>query len=368
MNDFLRRLTLLSLIPRQPVPPTATPTESDHTPLPRGKTSTQLLLTQLQERGYQGNLRAIQRDLVFLQKQLPELLGDGTRAGGQGWCWRWDTPVLDLPRLDPGMALTFAMAQDLLAPLLPAALLRRLQPYFQAAQKVLEASGSTELKQWKQRVKVIPSGQPLLPAKLDATTMEVVQTALQRQLRFRGRYASRNRHPPAEYEFNPLGLVFRERVVYLVATVWDYQDPRHYALHRFQQVTALEQPATVPPGFDLDTYLNSGTFQYSTALGTTITLELRLQERVAGHLRETPLSEDQQMSEPEQGWVQLTATVLDTDQLYWWLLGFGAQVEVLAPPTLRQRLVTSAQALAALYASPQAPAAPPLAEAASTPT
>jgi len=47
--------------------------------------------------------------------------------------------------------------------------------------------------------------------------------------------------------------------------------------------------------------------------------------------------------------VQVSATVTETPQLVWWLLGFGGRVEVLKPAGLRQQMVEIAKAMGARY-------------------
>ncbi|NEX23388.1 WYL domain-containing protein [Thiorhodococcus mannitoliphagus] len=351
MSDFLRRLTLLGLIPRRPqwegAAAVARPSAGR---APTGKTSAAALLEQLQARGFATNLRAVQRDLVYLDKLFPELEHDGQRAGGRGWWWRADTQVQQLPALDPAMALSFVMARELLDPLLPPPLAQRLVPYYAAAERVLADAGAPGWTAWRERVRVIPEGQPLCPAPIEPAVMGVVQTALLEGWRFRGRYQPRERDL-AEYVFNPLGLVFRARVVYLVATLWDYPDPRHFALHRFTQADLLDVAATPPPGFDFDAYLASGTFDYVTADGAPQRVELRMSEAAAAHLEETPLSADQCITaEPQSpGWLRVSATLRETEQLVWWLRGFADQVEILAPPALRARLIADARGLAERY-------------------
>jgi predicted DNA-binding transcriptional regulator YafY len=54
--------------------------------------------------------------------------------------------------------------------------------------------------------------------------------------------------------------------------------------------------------------------------------------------------------EPDQsGWVRVQATVPDTAQLRWWLMGFGEGVEVLEPVSLRDEFVNMAQSLHGIY-------------------
>jgi hypothetical protein len=43
-------------------------------------------------------------------------------------------------------------------------------------------------------------------------------------------------------------------------------------------------------------------------------------------LLETPLSQDQQARDDGEGWLEITATVVDSAMLDWWLRGFGEAV------------------------------------------
>ncbi|MBF0160526.1 MAG: WYL domain-containing protein, partial [Magnetococcales bacterium] len=69
----------------------------------------------------------------------------------------------------------------------------------------------------------------------------------------------------------------------------------------------------------------------------------------AYHLRETPLSEEQHWTTLDNGWVRIEATVTMTAQLRWWLLGFGHQVEVVAPESLRQEMAAIARQMVQHY-------------------
>jgi predicted DNA-binding transcriptional regulator YafY len=57
---------------------------------------------------------------------------------------------------------------------------------------------------------------------------------------------------------------------------------------------------------------------------------------VAEHLAERPLSADQTLKPTADGQVEARASVLNTQELRWWLLGFGDAVEVLGPAPLRR--------------------------------
>ena len=62
------------------------------------------------------------------------------------------------------------------------------------------------------------------------------------------------------------------------------------------------------------------------------------------------MSTDQVISPlADSQWVEVSATVADTDQLRWWLLGFGNQVEVLEPVELREEFRAIACGLRDMY-------------------
>ena len=67
------------------------------------------------------------------------------------------------------------------------------------------------------------------------------------------------------------------------------------------------------------------------------------------HLTESPLSHDQTIESEIDGQVQITATVKKTRQLKWWLLGFGAQVEVVKPKRLRNEFIAIANNMVGRY-------------------
>ena len=71
--------------------------------------------------------------------------------------------------------------------------------------------------------------------------------------------------------------------------------------------------------------------------------------KTAFHLSETPLSNDQKLVKKWDGRIQVTATVKNTSQLRWWLLGFGKYVEVVKPKSLRDEFIETVNQLYNMY-------------------
>ena len=78
-------------------------------------------------------------------------------------------------------------------------------------------------------------------------------------------------------------------------------------------------------------------------------LDVLFDAEAAAHLRETRLSARQTLRYCPDGRVRVTARVRDTQQLRWWLLGFGDLVEVIGPETLREEFAETAWEMHRLY-------------------
>jgi predicted DNA-binding transcriptional regulator YafY len=137
-------------------------------------------------------------------------------------------------------------------------------------------------------------------------------------------------------KIHPLGLLSRGPVLYLVCTLFDYEDVLQLALHRFSAPQETNEPARPPKDFDFQRYVNESASKYGST--GKIRLVAHFNAAAAEHLRETPLSADQTWRELENGKVEVTAAVEDDMTLRWRLLGFGSRVEVVAPEPLRRDL------------------------------
>jgi predicted DNA-binding transcriptional regulator YafY len=305
------------------------------------------LKSRLGAAGFEVTARTIQRDLNELSEEFP--LHSDDRERPFGWSWQKDAPAFDIPNLSNQEALAFAMIERYLRPLLPHALLDQLNPYFGRAKARLGKEAPTRGSgSWLGKIAVVQPTQTLIPPKVDAKVQAAVADALLLDRRLRIRYRRKGEQSPKEYVLSPLGLVQRGPMTYVVGMPWDYDDVRTFALHRIQQATMLDQHVKRPKGFSLEARIAAGMLDFGA--GETIRLEAIFETSAAEHLSETPLSADQIITPVDDGHVRLEATVVDTPQLSWWLLGFGSYVEVVAPAGLRQEFATVTAAMATTYA------------------
>lgn len=312
-----------------------------------GSIGTRRLKEKLETEGFQVDVRTIQRDLLKLSDVFPltcEKQGKALR-----WCWAQDAKVMDIPGMEPTVALAFRLAEEHLVSLLPKATLKHLEPHFQRAKEILKPTRGTRLGLWPDKVMVIGHGPGLTPPYVSTEVQDAVSRALLEDRQLEVTYKRKDAEKPKSYPLNPLGLVFRGGVVYLVGTAKDYPDVRHFALHRISAPKVLDAPCRRPAGFDLHNYVKQEqVFAYPVSKGR-IRLRALFDGKAYVLFSERRLSKDQAVTMQKDGRVLLEATVLDTLELRWWLQSFGDRVEILAPKALRDEFKTITQRMAEMY-------------------
>jgi len=313
-------------------------------PRPPGITGSELT-ARLADLGYTVTKRTVERDLNALCRLFGFTCNDERMPFG----WHWmEGASLNLPGVSLGDALSLRLVEDQLRPLLPAAVLRVLEPRMQQARdKLAELAPNNAQARWANKVRTVPASLPLLPPQVMPGVLDVLQEALLGDKQVQVHYQRAGETDLTVYVLHPLALVQRGPVSYLVATAFDYPDIRTYAMHRMRSAELLEKIAQAPAGFDLDAYIATGALQFGA--GQTIRLKARVDVALAQILRETPLSEDQTLGHARNDFCALNATVQDTWQLRWWLLSHANQAVVLSPAALRADLMLRLADAAELY-------------------
>lgn len=293
------------------------------------------------------SVRTIQRDLEELSGIFPL----DYEQDGRTFRWRWieDAPRYDLPVMDPQTALTFCLAGDHMSAMLPKFSLCYLEPYFATARGILAGNPEMHLAQWRDKVRIVSRNLQMAAPHCAEGVTDKIYEALLKELRISVRYRLRDGGGIKEYaELNPLGLVFVDNLIYLVASIGEYATPLQFLLHRMETVTLLGSAVTVPAGFTLQSYIESGEFSYPVGK-ETIRLKALFDRDAAAYLYETPLPGTISLTDMDEDKVLLEAEVLDSRQLRWWLRGFGDQVEVLEPAELRAEFKEMAKVLKSIY-------------------
>lgn len=311
----------------------------------RGTGKTALELTKaLNDAGFNITKRQVERDLNELREAFP--LDCNDRSHPYGWKWGNGASV-DLPGLTVAEAISLRMVEDTLKPLLPASILQSLEPRFRQAENKLTLLCKENRKaQWVNKVRSVSPAFPLIPPKIDSTVLETVQDALLADEQIEVGYRGMGSEKAKQRRLRPLGMVNRGQVTYLVATDSECDEVRLFAMHRMTSATRTSKPVKRPAGFDLDAYIQAGGLHFGN--GKTVRLTAWVSEGLARILEETPMSEDQSLKHDGDD-IKLTATVIDSWQLTWWLMSWGDGIEVVSPVALRRKIAGLLSDAAAQY-------------------
>ena len=304
------------------------------------------LTVRLNGQGYAVNKRTVERDLKMFEELFGLVADDRSRP--YGWQWGRNSPAIDLPSLDDGQALMLSVAEPFVTQLLPTPVLGALKPILLAAQRKLKESvGAKQLKTWPGKIYNTPPTQPLIPARIAPDVHEAVGMALLLEQWLRIQYRKRGATVPASFEVQPLGLVTRGPMLYLICRFRGYTDERTIALSRFEQVELLPERFKRPDEFSLESFVEKGRMGYGDSKLSKI--KLRFDRRRGEQLFETPLSHDQVIEEDGNDFLLVTATIPITPQFKRWLLEFGSEVEVIEPASLRRIVIQVISAMKRKY-------------------
>lgn len=310
---------------------------------PPGITVSQLL-ARLTAAGYTISRRSIERDLRDLSLVFPLQCNDG----GTPFGWYWKPGVnVELQGVTLTEAVSLALVEDAVRPLLPGSMLSVLEPRFEHAREKLKGLGEGHpAARWPDKVASVRPDFNLRAPQIQAQLLEALQHALISEQQVQCQYYSAHTDKLSDLTLNPLAIVQRGLITYLIATAAPYTDIRQFAVHRFRSATALDSPCQGLESFELQSYLASDALQFGTP--EKIRLQAWVSEYQARLIRETPLSTDMTLEALENGFC-LQATVTNSWQLQWWILSLGDAFVVQEPAQLRQQIGDTLRRAAAAY-------------------
>lgn len=274
---------------------------------------------------YTRELRTIQRMLEALSDPDFKALDIERDESSKPYRYRWKQSAkpLNIGGLSPQESLLLRLAEQQLGNLLPARLMKSMEGFFSQARGRLDESDTNQLeREWLDKVRVVSTSQPLLPPKVDADVFEQVSNALYGNQWLEVEYQNAA-GKKTKSKVMPLGLAQQGPRMYLVCRYDGFDDERCLALHRLISAEASTLTFERPKDFDLKQFDDDGRFGYGD--GSKIRLSFRIEKGAGLHVVECPLSADQKVVELEDVY-EITATVVDSEMLDWWLRGFGDAV------------------------------------------
>ena len=315
-----------------------------------GRRSVDQLQRILAQQGIETTRRTIERDLLWLSRFFP-LCSDDARP--RGWFWMKDRESIQIPRMDSLTALVLLMAYETLRPIFPPALLENWERYQRDAERALADSS---LRDWRRHVAVLTSSVQL-PAAIPDWTLSNILEALENRCQITFTYRTPWRADVREHRVSPWGVVLQDGTLYLAAYYPDRGIPLLYASHRMQRIRLHEAAAEeMPQDFSLRAFAQAN-LRFAE-LSRVIVLRFRVRRDIAYLMEERPVGSNQKVETRGRAWVTFRAETENSAALRWWILSFGADLQVLGPADLVKSLRQTTAAMAELYARPPRTAGP----------
>ncbi|MCM2308645.1 MAG: YafY family transcriptional regulator [Sulfuritalea sp.] len=299
----------------------------------------------------------LKRDLEYMRNRLNAPIVWDRDAGG----YRFDTPhaeaggQYELPGLwfNSGEVHALLTMQHLLTDLDPGGILTpHIQPLIARLNGLLGTAENTA-EEIRRRVLIVGLGK----RELKLAHFEKVGAALLRRKRLAITYFARGSGETTEREVSPQRLVYYRENWYLDAWCHLRNDIRNFALDSIRQADLIEKKAREVSHRSMDEVLGPG---YGIFSGRKLQhARLRFTpERARWVAQETWHPKQKGILGEDGSWL-LEFPYADHRELIMDILKFGADVEVLAPPDLRQRVADEAARMTRMYAAtPQAGSKP----------
>ena len=299
----------------------------------------------------------LKRDLEYMRNRLnAPIIWD--RHGGTGGGYRFDTPhaqagaQYELPGLwfNSGEVHALLTMQHLLTDLDPGGILTpHIQPLIARLNSLLGSAENTA-EEIRRRVLIVGLGK----RELKLAHFEKVGAALLRRKRLAITYFARGSGETTEREVSPQRLVYYRENWYLDAWCHLRNDIRNFALDSIQHADVIETKAREVSHRSLDEVLGPG---YGIFSGRRLQhAKLRFTPKRARWVAQETWHPKQKGGFDADGSWLLEFPYADHRELIMDILKFGADVEVLAPPDLRQRVADEAAKMTRMYAAPPNPA------------
>lgn len=145
------------------------------------------------------------------------------------------------------------------------------------------------------------------------------------------------------YTLHPYTLAVYRQGLYLLA--YDVADGavKTFAVDRFEEVARNHRERFErPPAWDPRAHLAAA---FGIVGGTPETVRIRFEPGLRAYAEERVWHDTQRLVPEPDGGIVLEMHVAVTAELERWVRGFGAQIEVLAPASLRERVLSDARAV-----------------------
>ncbi len=148
---------------------------------------------------------------------------------------------------------------------------------------------------------------------------------------------------------DPYGFIINAGRVYCVAYDHTRRDMRTFAVDSVRDPDVLARTFVRPSDFNVERYA-AGSISGVLRSDKPTTVRVRFAARVAKAAVAARVVAERQVKKRRDGSAEIAYRVADVDELVRWVLGWGAQAEIVAPSAARSRIAALAADIAGKYA------------------
>jgi predicted DNA-binding transcriptional regulator YafY len=153
---------------------------------------------------------------------------------------------------------------------------------------------------------------------------------------------------PSTRIVDPYGFIISSGRVYCVAFDHGRSDKRTFAVDNISDPMVLARTFVRPTGFDIAAYAAPSISGVLTG-DELAEVRVRFAPRVAKAAIAARVVAERQIERGDDGSVEIVYRVADIDELVRWVLGWGAQAEIVEPLHVRERIAALAESIAQRY-------------------
>jgi predicted DNA-binding transcriptional regulator YafY len=159
-------------------------------------------------------------------------------------------------------------------------------------------------------------------------------------------YFTMSRKKETKRKVDPYRVWFFNGTFYLIGICHFRGEVRIFALDRIKVLHQTKESFEIPENFDLDEFLGAsfGVFQ-----GEPTRVKILFSPEVAGYIKEKIWHDSQKLKPQKNGSLLFEAVVAGTQEIKFWILGWGSHAHVLEPESLKEEICAQAMATLDLY-------------------
>ena len=148
-------------------------------------------------------------------------------------------------------------------------------------------------------------------------------------------------------ELHPYRMVFYGRAWYLVAYSTMHKETRTFKLGRIRKLAVTDKTFKPARQDEIEDYFGNAWSMIPE--GRLYNAHLHFEPLVASNVAEVQWHHSQKIEYNDDGSIEFRVRVDGLREIMWWILGYGDQVEVVSPASLRKKVAVTADAIVAKY-------------------